>query len=290
MSRRTIEPQILPTGLFGPGVPPSQIPKRLFGDGNGDIDWEAPRVAIVGTRGCSPLGVADAQRIAYVAATHGAVVISGMARGIDAAAHRGALQAGGMTVGVLATGLDVEYPATNRALYREMRKHGLLITEHPLGVAPTPWRFPERNRIIAGLADVVVVVEAKLNGGAMITANLAFEFDRQVMAVPGRPRDVLAQGPNALIGDNAWPVQDPADVAYLLGCGDVAPCGWAVPGTVIAPEIRVVIDACNGQPATVDRIADRLDLPLLDVVKLINTGVRVGALRRARGLIWPIAG
>lgn len=280
----------LPGSLFGPGVPPSQIPACLYVDGDGDIDWNAPRVAIVGTRGCSPLGVADAHRIAYVAAAHGAVVISGMARGIDAAAHRGALAAAGMTVGVLATGLDVEYPATNRALYREMRERGQLITEHPLGTRATPWRFPERNRIIAGLADVVVVVEAKLAGGAMITANLAFQFDRQVMAVPGRPRDALAQGPNALIGDGAWTIQDPADVAYLAGSGDIAPVGWEVPGTVIAPEVRKVLDVCNGEPATVDRIAEHLDLPLLEVVKLINTGVRVGALGRSRGLIWPLAG
>ncbi len=278
-----------PQSLFGRGVPAAQIPTSLEMEGGAAIDWEAPRVAIVGTRGCTPMGEADARRVAFVAASHGAVVVSGMARGIDAAAHWGALQANGMTLGVLATGLDIEYPATNRGLYREMRLRGSLITEHPAGTRPQPWRFPERNRIIAGLADVVVVIEAGETGGAMVTADLAQQFDRMLMAVPGRPRDALARGTNRLIADGAWPIQDPADVVYAVGLGDVAPVGWETPGVVIAPEVASILRACGGQPATIDALANRLDYPLIELVRLVNRGVKVGALSRSRGLIWPLS-
>ncbi len=278
-----------PKQIFSSGIPNGQIPKTLHADGSGNIDWTAPRVAIVGTRASTPLGEADARRLAFVLAQHGAIVISGMAKGIDAAAHWGALQAGGMTVGVLATGLDIEYPATNRGLYRAMRQQGLLISEHPLGTRPTPYAFPERNRIIAGLADAVVVVEAKVHGGAMITAALADSYGREIMAVPGRPRDPLAQGPNQLILDGAWAVHDPADVIYILGLGEISALCWEANETPLTDTTKAVLAACGGSPATIDLLAERLDLPLIDLVRRINDGVKCGVLGRRNGLIWPIA-
>ena len=147
--------------------------------------WPAPVAAIVGSRKASDAGLLLAQRLAGAVAEAGGVVVSGLALGIDAAAHRGALAAGGVTVAVLGCGVDVVYPRSNRAVFEQIRDAGLLVSEYPPGTRPATWRFPARNRLIAALADATVVVEARARSGALITADHALDLGRDVLAVPG---------------------------------------------------------------------------------------------------------
>lgn len=174
-----------------------------------------PVVAIVGARRPTPYGRAVAERLAADLAGRGCVVASGLAAGIDACAHRGALQKG-RTVAVLGSGLDVPYPWENRALQREIAGRGAVVSEFPLGTPPLPENFPVRNRIISGLALALVVVEGAMKSGSLITAKLALSQDREVMAVPGNVTSPLSAGPNGLIKDGARPVGSWEDVAEGL--------------------------------------------------------------------------
>ncbi len=159
--------------------------------------------AIVGARSCSAYGQAVAERLAKTLSGCGVDVVSGMAYGIDAAAHRGALAGGGATYGVLGCGVDVCYPGRNREIYNRMQLQGGLLSEVAPGARPLPFLFPLRNRIISGLADVVVVVEARERSGSLITADSALEQGKNVYAVPGRVNDVLSYGCNWLISQGA---------------------------------------------------------------------------------------
>lgn len=175
---------------------------------------ERRAVAIVGARNASTNGRRLAAEFARGLASDGLVVVSGMARGIDTAAHQGALQGG--TIAVLAGGPDHVYPAENRDLYQRIAAQGAVLSEHPPGTQPTARHFPRRNRIISGLAAGVIVVEAAKRSGSLITARLAAEQGREVMAVPGSPLDPRAQGSNGLIREGATLVQDVADVLEAL--------------------------------------------------------------------------
>ncbi|MGV3511683.1 MAG: DNA-processing protein DprA [Novosphingobium sp.] len=180
---------------------------------------ERPSVAVVGARNASAAAVKLARDFATALAGQGYVVISGLARGIDAAAHRGALAGmadGGGTVGVIASGIDVSYPPENIELQEEVAREGLLIAEMPPGTEPLARHFPHRNRIIAGLATGTLVVEAAPKSGSLITARLAAEAGREVMAIPGSPLDSRSHGCNQLIRDGAILVQRPEDVVELL--------------------------------------------------------------------------
>ena len=175
------------------------------------IDEEAA-VAVVGTRDCTPYGVACAEKLGYGLASGGAVVVSGLAKGIDAAASRGALRAGGVTVGVVGNGLDVHYPYESRYLYEDIAAAGALLSEYPPGTEPAGSHFPARNRIISGLSLATLVVEAPERSGALITAETALEQGRDVFAVPG-PIDAPASvGCNRLIRDGAGLVSDAWDI------------------------------------------------------------------------------
>jgi DNA processing protein len=145
------------------------------------------------------------------------VVVSGLARGVDGEAHRGALQAGGHTVAVLGCGIDRDYPAAHTSLAREIAERSLLVSEYEPGVEPAPWRFPARNRIIAGLCAATVVVEARERSGALITADFALEEGREVFAVPGEITSSLSAGTNALLRLGATPVTSAADVLDSFG-------------------------------------------------------------------------
>ncbi len=174
-------------------------------------------VAIVGTRRCTTYGRHLAFEYGEAVARAGWGVVSGLARGIDGAAHRGVVAAGGIGVAVLGSGLDVLYPAEHGDLARALVANGgAVISEYPPGTPPEGWRFPPRNRIISGMAQAVVVVEAAVKGGALITANYALEHDRPVFAVPGDVRRVSSEGCNLLIRDGAHPVLDPADLIEEL--------------------------------------------------------------------------
>jgi DNA processing protein len=174
-------------------------------------------VAIVGTRRCTPYGETAAEALAASLARRGFTIVSGLAVGIDAAAHRGALRAGGRTIGVMACGIDVDYPKSNAALREEIANSAAIISEMPLGATPRREVFPQRNRIVSGLALGTIVVEAPTKSGALITANLALDQGREVFAVPGDIHSPNSRGCHALIKDGARLVESAEDVIDGLG-------------------------------------------------------------------------
>ncbi len=174
-------------------------------------------LAIVGARAASPQGAALARTMAADLARAGLTIVSGLARGIDTAAHRGALDGRGRTVALLGSGLDCVYPLENAALADAVARSGAVVSEFPLGTRPQPGHFPRRNRLIAGWGRGMVVVEAARRSGALVTARVALEEGREVMAVPGHPSHPGAAGVNALIRDGARLVRDAVDVAEELG-------------------------------------------------------------------------
>ena len=199
-----------PPGLFLRGAGPSELLTRTA-------------VAVVGARSCSPYGSQVARACARELAAAGLVVISGLARGIDGEAHRGALEAGGITIAVLGCGADRDYPASHRELAGRICERGLVVSEYAPGVEPAPWRFPARNRIVSGLARAAVVVEARERSGALITADFALEQGREVFAVPGEITSALSAGTNALLGLGASPYTSPQDVLDALGIEALEP-------------------------------------------------------------------
>ena len=198
-------------------------PRVLFLRGEGETALlDLPTVAVVGARACSSYGRSVARLLARELAAAGAVVVSGMARGIDGEAHRGALDARGITVAVLGCGVDRNYPAAHAELARRICERGLVVSEYEPGIEPAPWRFPARNRIIAGLSRATVVVEARERSGALITADFALEEGREVLAVPGEITSALSAGTNALLRLGATPVTRAGDVLESLGVEVVA--------------------------------------------------------------------
>ena len=210
-------------GRSDPGFPLSlsaifDPPIGLFLRGAGGVELlDQPAVAIVGARACSSYGAHVARLFGRELAAAGLIVVSGMARGVDGEAHRGALEAGGRTVAVLGCGIDRDYPAAHGELARRIGRDGLIISEYAPGVEPAPWRFPARNRIVAGLAQVTVVIEAREKSGALITADLAVEEGREVFAVPGEITSALSAGTNALLKVGAAVATSAADVLDAFG-------------------------------------------------------------------------
>ncbi len=195
---------------------------------------EAPVVAVVGSRRATAAGLAFARDLAADLTRRGAVVVSGLAHGIDAAAHEGALAAGGCTVAVLGCGVDVPYPRRNRTLAARIAGGGALLSEFWPGTPPAPWRFPARNRIVAGLAGAVAVIEAGRRSGALITADFALELGRPVLAVPGWPGALASEGCNALLRAGAALLESADDVV-----AEMPHAGWhddVMTGATSAPE------------------------------------------------------
>jgi DNA processing protein len=178
---------------------------------------QRPMVAVIGSRNPTPYGIAVAYRAAGDLARAGAVVVSGMAMGLDARAHRGALDAGGGTIAVLGTGIDIDYPPSNRTLLQDVRDKGLVVTEHQPGDGARPWHFPARNRLIAGLARCLLVVEGKPDGGTSNTAEWALKMHKPIWAVPGRLGDPQADGPNRLLQSSAHVYLEPDGMLRELG-------------------------------------------------------------------------
>jgi len=196
-------------------------PPVLYLRGAGDDEiLSRPSVAVVGARACSSYGRSVARSLGRELAAAGLVVVSGMARGIDGEGHRGALESNGVTVAVLGCGVDRDYPAAHAELARRICERGLVVSEYEAGVEPAPWRFPARNRIIAGLCQATVIVEARERSGALITADFALEEGRDVLAVPGEITSSLSAGTNALLRLGAAPVTCAGDVLELF---DLAP-------------------------------------------------------------------
>jgi DNA processing protein len=240
----------------GPGYPPllraiPDPPPVLWLRGDAPVDLLAqPAVAVVGARACSSYGRSVARTLGRELAAAGLVVVSGMARGVDAEAHRGALDAGGVTVAVLGCGVDRDYPAAHRELASRIVERGLVVSEYEPGVEPAPWRFPARNRIIAGLCAATVVVEARERSGALITADFALEDGREVMVVPGEITSAVSAGPNALLRLGATPVTCAADVLEAYG---IEP--YREP--VVAPEglAGALLGLLAERPASIDELA-----------------------------------
>jgi DNA processing protein len=228
---RTFDARAYETRLAAGGlrfVPRAQLPQRLraihdpppglFVRGDGDLALlDGVAVAVVGARACSGYGASVARSVARELAAAGLLVVSGLARGIDAEAHRGALDANAPTVAVLGCGIDRDYPAAHAELARRIAATGLIVSEYAPGVEPAPWRFPARNRIVAGLSAATVVVEARERSGALITADLALEEGREVFTVPGEISSALSAGTNALLKLGATPLTSAADVLSSFG-------------------------------------------------------------------------
>lgn len=241
-------------------------PVVLFADGD-LASLTGPTVAIVGTRRCTRAGADTAREMALACARAGACVVSGLAVGIDTAAHEGALAAGrgaGRPVAIVGSGLDVVYPARSRRLWEAVAREGAVISEYPLGTEPARWRFPARNRLVAALADVVVVVESPRTGGSMYTVDEALRRERTVLAVPGSVRSAASAGSNWLLSQGAAPACSVDDVLVAL---DLEPRS-ADGGSVLDPrprpdgDGRKVLRALGWEPAGLDLLAQRTGLAL----------------------------
>jgi DNA processing protein len=233
-------------------------PPALYLRGAGDPELLGRRaVAIVGARSCSPYGAQVARLLGRELATAGLVVVSGLARGVDGEAHRGALEAAGLTVAVLGCGIDRDYPASNAQLSRRIEERGLVVSEYEAGVEPAPWRFPARNRIIAGLCEAVVVVEARERSGALITADFALDEGREVFAVPGEITAGLSVGTNALLKLGATPLTSTQDVLDALGIESPEPAGTVEVSRAAAQILELVREApCGADELTARGVLD----------------------------------
>jgi len=262
-----------------------------------------PAAAIVGSRDHTPYG-ASATRLLASGVARAAVVVSGMARGLDAIAHEATLEAGGATVGVLGNGFGVIYPAANRALYERVSREGCLVSELPPGERPRVSTFPRRNRIIAGLAGVTVVVEAAVNSGALITADCALEEGRSVLAVPGPITSSTSEGCNKLIQQGAKPALCVADVLeelHLSVPADVAiPTGRAIPESRpevqatptpppdLTPLQRTLWDSLAAHPTHVDALVAHAEQSVGHVLTALTELELRGLVDQKPGMIFEI--
>ncbi len=256
---RHVEAGVGVTVLGGPGFPAAladdvEPPAVVFTQGD-RAAIAGPRVAVVGTRSATRYGIEVANELGEQLSGAGVAVVSGLALGIDGSAHAGALAGGGAPpIGVVGSGLDVIYPREHRALWRAVAERGVVLSEVPLGVRPSRWRFPARNRIIAALADVVVVVESQVTGGSMHTVNEALRRGRTVMAVPGPVRSPASSGTNRLLGEGAVPACDADDVLLALGLSSGAERRRRDARPEPTAADREVLRALGWQPASLDRL------------------------------------
>ena len=227
-------------------------------------------VAMVGARNASAAACRFARTLAQELGQRGAVVVSGLARGIDTAAHQGALESG--TIAVIACGIDIAFPPENAELQERLAEEGLLVTEHPPGTQPLARQFPARNRIIAGLARGTVVVEAAPRSGSLITARLAGEAGREVMAVPGSPLDPRAQGCNQLIREGAVLIQSAADVIEAIGAID--PRMVRQPGSDFSGEPPSG-DVADRERASIVALLGPAPVPVDELIRLSSLGPAV---------------
>jgi DNA processing protein len=248
-----------------------------------------PAVAIVGSRAGSPYALAVAERLSADLAARGLTVVSGLARGVDSAAHRGALSVAGTTVAVLGCGADVVYPPEHAALAGEIAVRGAVISEQVPGTPPQSWLFPQRNRIISGLCRATVVIEAGEKSGSLITARCALEQGRDVLAVPGNILNGRNRGGHALLRDGARIVESAEDIVEELGLGDGgAPHGVGSGASASAAADPVLAALGAGDTCDLDGIAERTGLsaarllPRLFELEMLGLVKRVGGGRFVR--------
>ena len=239
-------------------------PEELFIDGD-ILPSDKSAIAIVGTRRATYYGLSQCEKLAYELGLKGITVISGMARGIDSAAHRGALKAGARTIAVLGSGLNHIYPPENKKLYKEIVKNGAVVSEFPPDTPPARANFPQRNRIISGMSKGVVVIEAPAKSGALITADYALEQGREVFAMPGNVNSVKSRGTNALIREGAKLVENADDIIEeLRSVMDNSPRSTAYspqPVPSVSPDEKLIFDILNDEPKSIDEILQDSELP-----------------------------
>lgn len=274
-------------------------PCLLYAKGRMPLFDEAAAVAVVGTRDCTPYGEMAAEKLGYGLASGGAMVVTGLAKGIDAAAARGALRAGGGIAAVVGNGLDIAYPYESRYLYEDVAAAGVLLSEYPPGTRPVGRNFPARNRILSGLCVATLVVEAPLKSGALITASTALDQGRDVFAVPGPIDAPASQGCNRLIRDGAGLVSDAWDILReyearfpeklqaeealaepeVLGyrAETVEPAKPALPSFSISRDKPTLTDdqitllrILTEEPQTTDEVIDQTDLPIRRVLSALT--------------------
>jgi DNA processing protein len=251
-----------PESLEDLAVPPAQL--HALGDA---AVLDAPRIAIVGTRDPTAYGLRMARAISSGLARAGVCVISGMARGIDAVVHRSALEVGGRTVAVMGTGIDVPYPVAHRELHRTLAERGLVLSEYGRGMRAHKGAFPRRNRIIAALAPVTIVIEAGARSGALNTAEHALDIGRTVAAVPGPIDSPQSAGSNGLLRDGATVIVAIADVLALAG---VSPPPRARDVQLDDRETRIWEALCDGG-LDADALSNRSSLPVRECLTAISS-------------------
>lgn len=249
-------------------------------------------VAVVGSRKPSPYGLLVAEKLAKDLAALGITVVSGMARGIDTAGHKGALAGSGRTVAVLGCGPDVVYPRENVKLMDKIVDNGAVISEYPLGTPPEPWHFPARNRIISGLSLGTVVVEAAEKSGALITADFALEQGRDVMAVPGNVVSPLSRGPHKLIRQGARLVEGAGDIIDEMGLERLFPIPEESAGRTakMSVEEESVYRLLSLEPVTLDELIDRTGFPPQKVMAALMYLEIKGLTRQMPGKLYVRAG
>ena len=264
-------------------------PPLLYARGNCAL-LNRPQLAMVGSRKTSSQGLENAYAFARVLAASGFTISSGLAAGIDSRCHRGALDVGGDTLAVLGTGIDGVYPAGNRELLAEIAERGLLLSEFPIGTGPRRQHFPKRNRIISGMSLGVLVVEAALRSGSLITARLALEQNREVMAIPGSIHHPGGRGCNALIRQGAKLVETAADVLEELQGWLPPPSGPVIPAEKkVAAELNLsdrecqLLDYLGFDPASIDLLQQRSGWPAAELVALLTALELKGRVEHSAG-------
>lgn len=236
----------------------------------GKIKSNINNIGIVGSRQCTSYGRMTARNISKQLSEYNIGIISGLARGIDTEAHKGALDNSGYTCAVLGCGLDIAYPPENKKLMETISQSGAVISEYPPGTLPNGVNFPARNRIISGMSDAVIIVEASEKSGALITADFALEQGREVYAVPGSIFSNMSRGTNNLIKDGAHPLTALSDVLYGLGI-DTAPYDHAEADNALEKREKQLLDIISDSPIYIDELSKRVSLRISDINSSLTT-------------------
>lgn len=279
--------------LSCPDYPPALLniadpPTILYAKGRLDLLHSSLNLAIVGSRNASVQGVSNAEVFARDLAAGGMTIVSGLALGIDAAAHRGALDAKhstASTIAIIGTGCDIIYPARNRDLAHRIAAHGLILSEFPLGTKALPNHFPRRNRIISGLSQGVLVIEAALQSGSLITARQAAEQNREVFAIPGSIHSPLARGCHALIRQGAKLVESAQDILEELHI-PAAPIVKPAVDENNSDTAQTILDALGFDPCNLDDLAARTELSIADLSSELMLLELAGQVEKRAGNVY----
>ena len=244
-------------------------------------DWA---VAIVGTRRYSDYGRQITENISHTLARNGITIISGLARGIDGVAHQAALEAGGRTIAVLGSGVDITYPPEHRDLGEDISRQGALISDYPLGTPPDGSNFPPRNRIISGLSKAIIVIEAGERSGALITATYAAEQGKDVFAAPGKITSPMSKGTNLLIKQGAHPLLESQDILDVLNMTLIAEQRVIRKSLPSDPKEAVLFQAIGEEPLHVDELCSLVNMPIEEVTSTLALMELKGMVRKTFGM------